>query len=566
MILIVGGGIFWLSQSDTKLTQHEVTKAKANGLSHSISSQIIILQNTLSKMATLPEVISTIESKNPIQIERTSKLLETLFPLVMKIRILPANINELDDSATPHMGNADLIMVQETLTKNQYPVIQGLGENRHLAITAAIKKNDIPIGILLASLKLNFLQATLKKLQLSEGFIELKQGNAILAKIGDSSSKTDMLNTIDVSQSSWKVFYWPTHTMDTSSLYTRISIIIIPILLTCLFFFISYRNITRTLRQDQGTILKAVKDLMSGKTVGSYPVNLKEMKAIISTIVQFKRVLDNEGKDFSSEGEGTDRELDGFFDQPSGVNFMDAYLDADEADSAIQLTEIKGTPVSIPETNQENHSNHTVSSSDSDSSTKSSIFKTNGIRGIAGKTLTKEIVFDIGRAIGSEAKEKNINKIAVGKDGRTSSPVLAESLIKGIISTGINVLDIGLAPSPVVYFVSHHTEGRSCVVITASHNSAEYNGLKIIIDNETLADEKIQRLKQRIDNDEYISAQTGSVEQNKLYTNEYIGNISENIHIVRPMKVVIDCGNGAASELAPILLKTLGCEVIETIL
>ena len=125
------------------------------------------------------------------------------------------------------------------------------------------------------------------------------------------------------------------------------------------------------------------------------------------------------------------------------------------------------------------------------------------------------------------------------------------------------MLDIGLVPSPIVYFVAQHTEGRSGLVITGSHNPADYNGLKMIINGETLAGDKIQQIKQRIDSENYATGETGSIEKNTMFTNEYIGTVSEDIHIERPMKVVVDCGNGAAGELAPILLKTLGCEVIE---
>ena len=118
-------------------------------------------------------------------------------------------------------------------------------------------------------------------------------------------------------------------------------------------------------------------------------------------------------------------------------------------------------------------------------------------------------------------------------------------------------------PSPVVYFVAQHTEGKSGVIITGSHNPADYNGVKIVINGESIAGDKIQLLKQRIDSDNYLTGEDGSIEKNSMFNNEYIGMISEDIHIARPMKVVVDCGNGAAGELAPVLLKTLGCEVIE---
>jgi len=191
------------------------------------------------------------------------------------------------------------------------------------------------------------------------------------------------------------------------------------------------------------------------------------------------------------------------------------------------------------------------------------IFRAYDIRGIVGKSLTKEVVYDIGRALGTQAKELGCKTIVVGRDGRTSSPALAEALAKGIITTGLNVLDIGMIPTPVLYFVARHTEGRSGVMITGSHNPADFNGLKMVINGETLSGERIQQLKTCMDNQAYATGTTGGIEQNSQFSNEYIGIISEDIHVARPMTVVLDCGNGVAGELGPILLKTLGCEVKE---
>ncbi len=185
------------------------------------------------------------------------------------------------------------------------------------------------------------------------------------------------------------------------------------------------------------------------------------------------------------------------------------------------------------------------------------------IRGIVDEELTTDIAYKIGQAIGSEAKQKHIKTIVLGRDGRNSSRKLAASLQEGILSTGRNILDIGLAPTPVLYFVAHHSEGQSGVMITGSHNPPEYNGVKIVLNGETLAKNKIQLLKHRIDDNDLETGERGSVEENSRFSNEYIGIISDDIHIARPMKVVLDCGNGAASELAPTLLRTIGCDVIE---
>jgi len=561
LILIAGGGTFWVSQSDISLAKQKAAEANAQGIAISLSTQIATFQKTVEKMANSTEAITAIEAGDAEQMAKTAELLEQFLPEVMKIRLLPADVSELDDSSIPHMGNADLIMAQETLVKFQQPALQGQGENRHLAITAVVKNNDVAIGVVLASLKYRFVQATLTKYQTSAelGFFELKQGKVSLAKAGDSTNKTDVDNKLTVSKTSWYVHFWPATAMDFGSISIISAMVLVPVLLVCLAFFIVYRKITKDLRQDQSSIIKAVKDLMSGKSVGSYPVHLNEMRAIISTIVQFKRVLDNKGNSLP-DSESGDTEIDDFFDEPTtGLDFLDSDIDEPKAETKV----LESTPVSLPNTEKTPAAASFGAASKKETQSSSTIFKAYDIRGVAGKTLTKEIIFNIGRAVASEAKEKSIKTIVLGRDGRTSSPALAESLAKGIISTGVNVLDIGLVPSPIVYFVAQHTEGRSGLVITGSHNPADYNGLKMIINGETLAGDKIQQIKQRIDSENYATGETGSIEKNTMFTNEYIGTVSEDIHIERPMKVVVDCGNGAAGELAPILLKTLGCEVIE---
>lgn len=565
MILIAGAGTYWASQTDIVQSKQKSSEAIAQAVTLSISSQINILQETVSNMAASPTVIAAIESENPILIAQTATLLEQILPSALKIRILPADVRDLDESSIPHMGNADLVMAQETLVKNQPPFIQGQGEHRHLAITAAIKKNNVPIGIILASLKFNFLQSILSKAKGSEGFMELKQSTALLAKVGKASEQSVSENKLTIPQTSWDLLYRPTQSGSLSNLSLIVSIISITALIACLVFFISYRNLLNVFRQDQGSILKVIKDLMSGKNVGSYPVRLNEMKAIISTVIQYKRVLDNGGQDIASVS--ADTEIDDFFEEPTGFSFLDSEieLDVEDEESNFQVTE--STPIASLTTKQETVDVPAIFATESEpesaKKSESTIFRAYDIRGIAGKTLTKEIIFDIGRAIASEAKEKKVNTIVIGRDGRSSSPALCESIIQGITSTGINVLDLGLVPSPVVYFVTEHTEGKSGIVITGSHNPAEYNGIKIIINGETLALDKINQLKQRIETENYLTGEPGTVEQNSMFVNEYIGTISDDIHMARPMKIVIDCGNGAAGELAPTLLKTLGCEVVE---
>lgn len=583
MIIVAGGGTYWITYYDVNDAKKQSTEAIVKGVSFSVVSQMNILKQSVTKMASVPQVVAAIESEDPEIMKQTAQVLEQFLPKVRKIRILPADISEVDESAAPHMGFADLLMVQESLKQQQIPIIQGLGSNRHLAITSTVYKDQQAIGVILASMDFSFLNDSIKTHKITEGYIELKQEKAILVKAGNVNVKDSDKSSINIPNTSWKIDYWPNNPTSLTTLSTFAGLVILPILIVGLAFFVNYRNLSYLIRQDLGVILRAVKDLMADKIVGNYPINLNEMKSIITSIVKFKRSKENDESDFLVKA-SEEADLDDMFEEPIGIEFLDkdpdSFMNPDS-----NFEDLSASPISMPEPADEAESssvddeklfeaalseanNSAISMPSEQSPTKSSsidsLFKAYDIRGIVGKTLDKDIVFIIGQAIGSEVKEKNIKTVIVGNDGRSSSPSLSEALMNGIVSTGINVLDIGTVPSPVVYFVTQHTEGKSGVVITGSHNPIDYNGLKIIIHGETLAGEKIQSLKQRIDKENIISTSTpGSIEKNSMFVNEYIGIIADDIHIARPMKVVIDCGNGSASELAPVLFKTLGCEVIE---
>ncbi|MGB5605949.1 MAG: phosphomannomutase/phosphoglucomutase, partial [Gammaproteobacteria bacterium] len=190
-----------------------------------------------------------------------------------------------------------------------------------------------------------------------------------------------------------------------------------------------------------------------------------------------------------------------------------------------------------------------------------SIFRAYDIRGIVDRTLTAAAVEQIGRAVGSEAIQRGRKAVVVGRDGRLSGPVLSKALIKGITSTGCDVKDIGCVPTPVLYFATHYLDTQSGVIVTGSHNPPDYNGLKIVIDGETLSGESIQMLRQRIEAENFIFGE-GSAETMDVLP-DYIERIRGDIRIDRPLKVVVDCGNGVAGGVAPQLLEELGCKVTE---
>ncbi|KPC07781.1 phosphomannomutase/phosphoglucomutase [Pseudomonas syringae] len=188
------------------------------------------------------------------------------------------------------------------------------------------------------------------------------------------------------------------------------------------------------------------------------------------------------------------------------------------------------------------------------------IFRAYDIRGVVGDTLNAETAYWIGRAIGSESLAQNEPNVSVGRDGRLSGPELVQQLIQGLHDSGCHVSDVGLVPTPALYYAANVLAGKTGVMLTGSHNPKDYNGFKIVIAGDTLANEQIQALHERIKTNN-LTSQKGSITQVNIL-DRYFKQIKDDIVMARKLKVVVDCGNGAAGVIAPQLIEALGCEVI----
>ncbi|CAK0778733.1 phosphomannomutase / phosphoglucomutase [Gammaproteobacteria bacterium] len=189
------------------------------------------------------------------------------------------------------------------------------------------------------------------------------------------------------------------------------------------------------------------------------------------------------------------------------------------------------------------------------------IFRAYDIRGIVDDSLTAEGVYTIGRAIGSEAHERGQQSVVVARDGRVSALRLVNALISGMRATGCNVIDIGQVPTPLLYFATHFLETHAGVMLTASHNPPQWNGMKVVLGGETLSEEGIQRLYQRIEADQFVTGD-GNLQTMDVIP-EYLSQITTDIQLQRPLRLVVDGGNGVAGALASRLYRSLNCEVEE---
>ena len=189
-----------------------------------------------------------------------------------------------------------------------------------------------------------------------------------------------------------------------------------------------------------------------------------------------------------------------------------------------------------------------------------SIFRAYDIRGVVSTDLRPDVVELIGKALGTLYPQ--CQRVVVGRDGRLTSKQLADHLISGLRSTGVNVIDIGEVPTPVLYFAAHALKTGSGLMVTGSHNPPEYNGIKMVMDEKTLFGEMIQAIYDCIKRDAFSSDNEGSLEQVNILDN-YIDAICERVKLKRPLSVAIDCGNGVAGPSARTLFTQLGCELTE---
>lgn len=188
------------------------------------------------------------------------------------------------------------------------------------------------------------------------------------------------------------------------------------------------------------------------------------------------------------------------------------------------------------------------------------IFRAYDVRGIVETALTDDTVYHLGRAFAAESKSQGVTHVNVAADGRLSSPSLKKIFSEGLIDGGCRVTDVGYVPTPTLYYAAHQDDQCTGVMITGSHNPANYNGFKMMINGHTLSGDDIQDLKARIIEQNYSEGEGSSEELDirQSYLERIIGDIKLN----RKLKVVVDCGNGIPGELAPQLIEKLGCEII----
>jgi phosphomannomutase/phosphoglucomutase len=325
MILVSGLGVYWMSNNEVIAAKNDSAAAEAKSVALGLSAQINLLNKTFDKMAQDPEVLSALLIGNVEALDAVALRLEKHIPDILKLRLLLPNTNQIDEQYKPRMGFADLDLVRETLKSNQFPSIQGdKGFDRHLAIARSVAHNGKVIGVILASLDESVIVKSLRLSTVKNGYFELKQGAMVLGVLGQQNGLQDMdSKQITVPNTDWAIHYQSAAAVDFGNFSLKLSFIVIPSLILLMVFFTGNQWLSNVLSQDLESLMKAFKNLMTNSPQSNYPVELAEMNAAISNLMQFKRVLDYGDKEILETDEITniivsddeDFELDGLFDE-----------------------------------------------------------------------------------------------------------------------------------------------------------------------------------------------------------------------------------------------------------
>ena len=496
-----------------------------------------------------PELAQVLNSADPELIEQKEQALRYVFPDAIRIKLFLAGKYDLDDSIKPALGYACISMLQNSESSGQAIAaevhVHGT-PNQHIDLVRRIyNASGQTVGNLMVTYGIDSVKNLMKRLKFDAGYLELRQitkqgAVVVMATRGNQKLKQDgPANQIDIKGTHLKLAYWPEAGAD---LFTGDNLIIywgtfgIALILIAVFSYLFYWSIGRHLHKDQVTIITIMKDMDADSVADRYPVHLKNCHGLIGQLTQMARDFTGKAKVRGKTSGGNEVKETAAPEESQEEQLADLTFSAD----ALEVQEI---------------------SSADESSLPATIFRAYDIRGIVGDTITPEIVKDIGRAIGSEAAERGQQKIVVGRDGRLSGPDLNTALIAGLKQSGRTVIDVGCIPTPVLYFATHYLGNGSGVMLTGSHNPPEYNGMKIMLGGETLHDDSIQALRARIEDGNLIEGE--GEEQTVDVAPSYLDRIISDVRLERPLKVVVDCGNGVAGEIAPQLYKMLGCDVQE---
>ncbi|WP_330200928.1 MULTISPECIES: phosphomannomutase/phosphoglucomutase [unclassified Pseudomonas] len=565
--LLTASVLLWLALFSQPHQQTRLSQAWGSSQASALGLALKQLNAETQAAALDGALTQALQSKDPTSISQAENQLR-YHDSVVGARLNPLGRTDVDAQAPVPVNFSTLDMLNKAaLGQTPSPEARKVGERWLVYSVAPLRASPgAPItGTLLLAFDLQRVLSALPVLLADIGQVQVTQQfgaspGQVLLQRGQPAAGSSQ--AFDTGQPNWKLDFTPGPALDSSVPWLFLALAALVALAgVVLGLYLNDSALQRRISADARQLDQLLQELSGGKAVKAFGLSLPALNGLAQSLARFS--LRNAP---STTVQGASRDKNSFNNdlatssapastQPNAPRtewvdplFQDTdILDIDFLDENQDFLRLEHPPVMS--------STALVAPKFPDT-----IFRAYDIRGVVGDTLFAETAYWIGRAIGSESLAKNEPNVSVGRDGRLSGPELVQQLIQGLHDSGCHVSDVGLVPTPALYYAANVLAGKTGVMLTGSHNPRDYNGFKIVIAGDTLANEQIQALHTRLKTNDLTTGK-GSIEKVDIL-DRYFKQITEDVVLARRMKVVVDCGNGAAGVIAPQLLEALNCEII----
>jgi len=512
---------------------HSIAQAVATRLEGEIAARRDLLALALSE----GRAEAALASRDAQSIRDIEADLQRRLPGVKQVRLLPPDVSQPDPSGPAPLGYAGLDMVRRTLEARR-PVAAEIHQIKSGEPYLAVALPAGAAGVLFAAWDMRFLVNPVASSPAFAGRLQLLQGGEDgyeLAR-GPGTLESFDAGSVDVPETIWKVNYGVAPDPGGSGgLITLLGAVAGSAVMLLLTLFLQWRALGRDLRTDMGSLVQLGEAILRHGAAPAGKARVAVSADALALLGQYAREARDGG---ASAPAAAARPVPA---APPVAGHQATGLEVEELEqdpSELLAGRAPQARIDIPQ----------------------SLFRAYDVRGVVGETLTTQIAQLLGQAVGTLVQEQGGRRVVVACDARLSSPDLITALNRGLQSTGCAVLDIGQAPTPLLYFAMHNQAVEAGIMVTGSHNPSDYNGFKIVIGDRVLDGEELQAVRQRMLEGAFHQGE-GSVERVDLI-GQYVEAVVNELQLARPLKVVVDAGNGVAGELAIATFEALGCEVV----
>jgi len=553
--LFVAFAILWWQIIQQPLRAAELAQQTrmAQDYAHLFNGRIADLRGLVGAMATSKATIDALTSYDRSVQASTAKQLAAQHPYISRVEIIEKGKAAVDLSAEVPISFAALDLIRRAESREFVGPEVGTKQGGRLYAAQPITPRGTVGGVLLVVFEKEFMLDPLQYFTNLRGSLQVLQtiSGSPTTPVLEVGAAGDMVPVeLQLFIPHWKVSFAASEADVRQVDYTGALIMPFVVALVSVLggIFLAFSIFGRKLKADAEALTEYVTRIVRGRSTQPGKYSLASLQEVANSVARYNKAPEQDNE----KGPAPADEVDDLLAAASEVkkssgdkatkDFLEVSAAAPADNFGIEVTEEVG-PMDLG------------------INFDAGIFRAYDIRGITTTNLTEDVVYWVGRAFASEALAQNQSRVAVGRDGRHSGVPLQEALTRGLTDGGMDVIDIGQVPTPTLYYATHALDTGTGIMITGSHNPPEYNGLKMMIGGVTLAEDMIQALYRRLQENDLTEGE-GEVEEISL-DDSYVDKILEDIAIAQPLKVVVDCGNGVAGDIAPRLLRELGCEVIE---